>query len=112
MTAKGGTDANAASKLKNLKISAAGNATANGFADGDSGGITAWGAAATITMSTKTTNTASLSGAWDVAENADIGSLQQVTSRGTSKGHQRHMGQLRRHGGDEYQNGAERRDPA
>ena len=85
VTAKGGTDANAASKLKNLKISAAGNATANGFADGDSGGITAWGAAATITMSTKTTNTASLSGAWDVAENADIGSLQQVTSRGTSK---------------------------
>ena len=85
VTAKGGTDANAASKLKNLKISAAGNATANGFADGDSGGITAWGAAATITMSTKTTNTATLSGAWDVAENADIGSLQQVTSRGTSK---------------------------
>ena len=48
-------------------------------------GITAFGAAATITMKTKTTNTASLSGAWDVAENADIASLQQVTSRGTSK---------------------------
>ena len=83
--AKGGADDNEAAKLKNLKISAGGNNTAKGFADGDSGGITAWGAAATITMNTKTTNTASLSGAWDVAENADIGSLQQVTSKGTSK---------------------------
>ncbi len=83
--AKGGAGSNEAAKLKNLKISAGGNNTAKGFADGDSGGITAWGAAATITMNTKTTNTASLSGAWDVAENADIGSLQQVTSKGTSK---------------------------
>ena len=83
--AKGGAGGNEAAKLKNLKISAGGNNTAKGFADGDSGGATAWGAAATITMNTKTTNTASLSGAWDVAENADIGSLQQVTSKGTSK---------------------------
>ena len=36
-------------------------------------------------MKTKTTNTASLSGAWDVAESADIASIQQVTSKGTSK---------------------------
>ncbi|MBQ6912640.1 MAG: hypothetical protein IJQ30_00095, partial [Acidaminococcaceae bacterium] len=84
ITAKGGSG-NESVKLQNLKIAASGNNTAKGFADGDSGGITAWGASATITMNTKTTNTASLSGAWDVADSADIGSLQQVTSKGSSK---------------------------
>ncbi len=84
VTAKGG-DSNSNTKLQNLKISASGNNTAKGFADGDSGGATAWGAAATITMRTKTTNTTSLSGAWDVTGNADIGALQQVTAKGSSK---------------------------
>ncbi|MBO5637708.1 MAG: hypothetical protein J5906_09360 [Acidaminococcaceae bacterium] len=79
------TGGDAAVKLQNLKISAGGSNTAKGLADGDSGGFTAWGAAATITMNTKTTNTASLSGAWNVAGNADIGALQQVTSKGSSK---------------------------
>ncbi len=84
VTAKGGSG-NEAVKLQNLKLAATGSNTAKGYADGDSGGITAWGASATITMKTKTTNTTSLSGAWDVTENADIGALQQVTSKGTSK---------------------------
>ena len=34
---------------------------------------------------TKTTNTASLAGAWDVTNSADIASNQQVTSKGSSK---------------------------
>ena len=84
VTAKGGSG-NDSVKLAGLKLSATGSNTAKGFADGDSGGITAWGAAATITMRTKTTNTASLSGAWDVTGNADIGAVQQVTARGSSK---------------------------
>ncbi len=84
--AKGGnTGGDAAVKLQNLKIGAGGSNTAKGLADGDSGGFTAWGAAATITMNTKTTNTASLSGAWNVAENADIAAVQQVTAKGSSK---------------------------
>ena len=84
VTAAGGDGAGAV-KLQNLKISATGSNSAQGLADGDSGGIIAVGAEATITMKTKTENTASLSGAWDVKDNADIGSFQQVTSRGSSK---------------------------
>ena len=84
VTAAGGDSAGAV-KLQNLKIAATGSNSAQGLADGDSGGIIAVGAAATITMNTKTTNTASLSGVWEVTGSADIGSQQQVTSRGTSK---------------------------
>ena len=84
VTAAGGDGAGAV-KLQNLKIAATGSNSAQGLADGDSGGIIAVGAEATITMKTKTENTASLSGAWDVKDNADIGSFQQVTSRGSSK---------------------------
>ena len=84
VTAAGGDGAGAV-KLQNLKIAATGSNSAQGLADGDSGGIIAVGAEATITMKTKTENTASLSGAWDVRDNADIGSFQQVTSRGSSK---------------------------
>ena len=83
VTAKGG--GSDAVKLQNLKIDAGGSNTAKGFADGDSGGLLAVGASATITMKTKTTNTASLSGAWDVTGSADIASGQQVTSKGSSK---------------------------
>ena len=82
--AKGG-DGDGAVKLQNLKINAGGKNGAQGLADGDSGGIIAVGAEATITLKTKTENTASLSGAWDVTDNADIGSFQQVTSKGSSK---------------------------
>ncbi|MER2138524.1 MAG: hypothetical protein ABS965_00145, partial [Succiniclasticum sp.] len=84
VTAKGGSSNNGV-KLANLKLSSTGSNTAKGFADGDSGGLTAWGASATITMKTKTTNTTSLSGAWDVAEKADIGAVQMVTAKGSSK---------------------------
>ena len=82
--AKGGSDGKAV-KLQNLKINAGGANTAKGFADGDSGGFLAIGAAATVTMNTKTTNTASLAGAWDVTDSADIAASQQVTSKGSSK---------------------------
>ena len=82
--ARGGSNGQTV-KLQNLKIDAGGANTSKGFADGDSGGILAVGASATITMNTKTTNTASLAGAWDVTGNADIASNQQVTSKGTSK---------------------------
>lgn len=84
VTAAGGDSAGAV-KLQNLKIAATGSNSAQGLADGDSGGIIAVGAAATITMNTKTTNTASLSGVWEVTGSADIGSQQQVASGGTSK---------------------------
>ena len=84
VAAKGGADS-AAAKLRNLKLAASGSNTAKGFADGDSGGVTAFGASATITMKTKTTNAASLSGAWDVAGNANIGAVHTVTSKGSSK---------------------------
>lgn len=84
VTAAGGDGAGAV-KLQNLKIAATGSNSAQGLADGDSGGIIAVGAAATITMNTKTTNTASLSGVWEVTGSADIGSQQQVASGGTSK---------------------------
>ena len=82
--AKGGSGDKAV-KLQNLKIDAGGANTSKGFADGDSGGFLAIGAAATITMNTKTTNTASLAGAWDVTNSADIAASQQVTSKGSSK---------------------------
>ena len=82
--AKGGSSDKAV-KLQNLKIDAGGANTSKGFADGDSGGFLAIGAAATITMNTKTTNTASLAGAWDVTGSADIAASQQVTSKGSSK---------------------------
>ncbi len=82
--AKGGSGDKAV-KLQNLKIDAGGANTSKGFANGDSGGFLAIGAAATITMNTKTTNTASLAGAWDVTNSADIAASQQVTSKGSSK---------------------------
>ena len=82
--AKGGSGSDAV-KLQNLKINAGGSNTAKGFANGDSGGFLAVGASATNTMNTKTTNTASLAGAWDVTGSADIASSQQVTSKGSSK---------------------------
>ena len=53
VAAKGGADS-AAAKLRNLKLAASGSNTAKGFADGDSGGVTAFGASATITMKTVT----------------------------------------------------------
>ena len=83
VTAKGG-DSGDATLLKNLKINAGGSNTARGFADGDSGGILAVGASATITLETETANTTTLKGAWDVAESADIGAFQKATGMGSS----------------------------
>ena len=82
--AKGG-NGNTPVKLQNLTISAEGNNSAQGYADGDSGSLIDVSGPATVTLDSTTTNTASLSGVWDVSQNASIASNQQVTSKATSK---------------------------
>ena len=81
VTLMGSDDSDNPTQLKNLTINAGGSNTAQGFADGDSGGILAIGASATITMESSTTNTVTLKGKWDVAESADIEALQKVSAQ-------------------------------
>ena len=72
-------------KLKNLKINAGGYNISKGLGDGGSGGIFDISPTVIANMESKTINTASLSGAWDVDENANISALQYVTSKGSTK---------------------------
>ena len=72
-------------KLKNLKINAGGYNISKGLGDGGSGGIFDISPTVIANMESKTINTASLSGAWDVDESANISALQYVTSKGSTK---------------------------
>ena len=71
--------------VNNLAITAGGNGKTRGLADGDGGGLTDFGAHATVTLDTRTTNRATLSGTWNVADTAGITAEQTATSNGTSK---------------------------
>ena len=105
--AKGGSGDKAV-KLQNLKIDAGGANTSKGFADGDSGGFLAIGAAATITMNTKTTNTASLQRGYRCQP---AGYLQGKLQDRRRRRNQRNLGQFRQPCGDGYQNGNQGRGP-
>ena len=83
--AKGGTSVDTPVKLASLEILAGGSNVARGLSDSSSGGAVSLSAKASADMTTKTKNTASLSGAWDVAGKAEIGSKQKVTAKGTSE---------------------------
>ena len=80
-----GAASGAGVKLKNLKINAGGYNISKGLGDGGSGGIFDISPTVIANMESKTINTASLSGAWDVDENANISALQYVTSKGSTK---------------------------
>ena len=72
--------------VNNLNISAGGSGRTSGFADGDGGAAVGdVGAHATITLNTKTTNTATLSGAWNVKELAAVTADQTTAAYGTSR---------------------------
>ena len=78
VTAKGGD-------VNSLKISAGGSGKTSGFADGGSGGAVDIGAIANLTLDTKTTNIATLSGTWNVNDLAAISAGQEIVVKGTSK---------------------------
>ena len=71
--------------MNSLKISAGGSGKTSGFADGGSGGAVDIGAIANLTLDTKTTNTATLSGTWNVNDLAAISAGQEIVVKGTSK---------------------------
>jgi len=68
-----------------LNVSANGSVSASGYADGDSGGAISVGTPSTITLNTKTTNRATLSGQWDVKDRVSLTAAESVTSRGSSR---------------------------
>ncbi|MBQ9572745.1 MAG: leukotoxin LktA family filamentous adhesin [Acidaminococcaceae bacterium] len=71
--------------VNNLTILAGGSSKTSGFADGDGGGLTDIGAHATITLNTKTTNTATLSGTWNVTDLAAVTADRTAAAYGTSR---------------------------
>ena len=71
--------------VNKLKVLAGGSSETRAFADGDGGGITDFGAHATVTVDTRTTNTATLSGVWNVKDTANIAADQETVSKATSR---------------------------
>ena len=71
--------------VNKLKVLAGGSSETRAFADGDGGGITDFGAHATVTVDTRTTNTATLSGVWNVKDTANIAADQTTVSKATSR---------------------------
>jgi len=71
--------------VKSLKVSADGSSKAAGYADGDSGGAFSFADPSTITTDTYTVNTATLSGTWNVTDTADIGAVQNISSKASAR---------------------------
>ena len=71
--------------VNNLSVSAGGSGLTSGFANGGSGGFIDIGAISNLTLDTKTTNTATLSGVWNVSDLAKVSANPEVVIRGTSK---------------------------
>ena len=71
--------------VKNLTIRAEGKGRTDGHADGDSGGIFSFADPSMVTLNTINHNEAKLGGVWNVTESASVESVQDTTSKGSSR---------------------------